>query len=83
MDVTIHFLSNEDQKAFGREFSYSPRTTDKNEAIRRAIQAKFGRRAFLWRDNGLASIGIYGQVCEPVDLSSSTCVTDRIRIDVG
>ena len=82
MNVTIHFLTAEDQKAFGREFSYSPRTWEKNEAIKRAVQKRFGKKAFLWRDNGLANIGIYGQVCEPIDQNSSNCITDRVMIEV-
>ena len=55
------------------------------EIIEAAVRRFYGARAFLWRDEGLRDIGIYGQICEPVSPKwggGNSCITGRVRVDI-
>ena len=55
---------------------------DTFDVVLKAIVTHWGVGAFWWRDQGLASIGNYGQVCRATSGGGSTCLTSRLRLDV-
>lgn len=66
-------------KRDGQVWTHRARTSDEQTAINRAIRRHFGARAGFWADSGLGPD--YGQIVEPAGVSSSSCVTGRVRID--
>ena len=59
---------------------------DKMTAIEKAVVKLFGKRAFFQQDNGLSSIGRYGQIFRSVPNTGSgwraNSVTGRIFVSV-
>ena len=56
------------------------------DAVDRACEKAFGKGAYLFVDNGLANIGLYGQIVRDMPRRSSgwqaTCLTGRVKITV-
>lgn len=71
-------------KRMRKEYELGVEMTPFHAIIALAMKKWYGSNAFFWRDRGLWREGIYGQVCEPCDTNSNSCITPRviIRIDV-
>lgn len=77
--VTIEELTSDKAKTVSRH-----RTTDRQEAIRRAVQKAYGKRAEIWADVGLTtSRTTYGQIVVPATTGGWNCITGRVAIEAS
>lgn len=62
-----------------QSWEHRARTTDRFEAIKRAVRRHFGRGAYWCPDSGLPG---YGQIGVAADINTTRLITGRLRIDV-
>ena len=83
MTVTIFTLGRDRQT-----WTSNHRTDDHDEALQRAVQRRWGKRAFFSAEHGLSASHLsrgsqYGQIFTPVSVGNgSTSLTGRLNVSV-
>jgi hypothetical protein len=69
----------------GHTFSGQYEAESDKDAAQAAIVAEYGAGSYLWRNNELAEIGLYGQIMKNLHGStawSARSLSGRVRLDV-